>query len=211
MAKKTVNQEMKIKTRKISDLIRAEYNPRELTKEQQNQLTDSLKRFGLVDPIIVNTHKDRKNILVGGHQRMKVWESMGNETIPTVEVNLNLEKEKELNVRLNKNTGQFDMELIQEHFDTTELIEWGFTEDEIGEWGLNPDELSDGFSLPEGDKAPFQQMTFTLADEQATQLKNAITDVKGLEEYKFIETFANENSNGNALYLIIMQWAEQRK
>jgi len=211
MAKKTVNQEMKIKTRKISDLIRAEYNPRELTKEQQNQLTDSLKRFGLVDPIIVNTHKDRKNILVGGHQRMKVWESMGNETIPTVEVNLNLEKEKELNVRLNKNTGQFDMDILTNNFDTTELIEWGFTEDEIGEWGLNPDELTDGFSLPEGDKSPFQQMTFTLADEQATQLKNAISDVKGLEEYKFIETFANENSNGNALYLIIMQWAEQRK
>lgn len=211
MAKKTVNQEMQIKTRKISDLIRAEYNPRELTKEQQNQLTDSLKRFGLVDPIIVNTHKDRKNILVGGHQRMKVWESMGNETIPTVEVNLNLEKEKELNVRLNKNTGQFDMDILTNNFDTTELIEWGFTEDEIGEWGLNPDELTDGFSLPEGDKAPFQQMTFTLADEQATQLKNAISDVKGLEEYKFIETFANENSNGNALYLIIMQWAEQKK
>jgi len=128
MAKKTINQEMKIKTRKISDLIRAEYNPRELTKEQQNQLTDSLKRFGLVDPIIVNAHKDRKNILVGGHQRMKVWESMGNKTIPTVEVNLNLEKEKELNVRLNKNTGQFDMELLQEHFDTTELVEWGFND-----------------------------------------------------------------------------------
>ncbi len=131
MAKKTVNQEMQIKTRKISDLIRAEYNPRELTKEQQNQLTDSLKRFGLVDPIIVNTHKDRKNILVGGHQRMKVWESMGNETIPTVEVNLNLEKEKELNVRLNKNTGQFDMELIQEHFETDDLIEWGFDAEEL--------------------------------------------------------------------------------
>jgi hypothetical protein len=211
MAKKTVNNEMKIKTRKISDLIRAEYNPRELTKEQQNQLTDSLKRFGLVDPIIVNTHKDRKNILVGGHQRMKVWEELGNDTIPTVEVNLNLEKEKELNVRLNKNTGQFDMDILTNNFDTTELIEWGFTEDEIGEWGLNPDELTDGFSLPEGDKSPFQQMTFTLADEQATQLKNAISDVKGLEEYKFIETFANENSNGNALYLIIMQWAEQRK
>ena len=211
MAKKTVNNEMKIKNRKIADLIRAEYNPRELTKEQHNQLSDSLKRFGLVDPIIVNTHKDRKNILVGGHQRMKVWEELGNDTIPTVEVNLNLEKEKELNVRLNKNTGQFDMDILTNNFDTTELIEWGFTEDEIGEWGLNPDELTDGFSLPEGDKSPFQQMTFTLADEQATQLKNAISDVKGLEEYKFIETFANENSNGNALYLIIMQWAEQRK
>ena len=211
MAKKTVNNEMKIKNRKIADLIRAEYNPRELTKEQHNQLSDSLKRFGLVDPIIVNIHKDLKNILVGGHQRMKVWEELGNDTIPTVEVNLNLEKEKELNVRLNKNTGQFNMDILTNNFDTTELIEWGFTEDEIGEWGLNPDELTDGFSLPEGDKSPFQQMTFTLADEQATQLKNAISDVKGLEEYKFIETFANENSNGNALYLIIMQWAEQRK
>ncbi|MBG7630634.1 MAG: DNA modification methylase [Bacteroidetes bacterium] len=150
MAKKTVNQEMQIKTRKISDLIRAEYNPRELTKEQQNQLTDSLKRFGLVDPIIVNTHKDRKNILVGGHQRMKVWESMGNETIPTVEVNLNLEKEKELNVRLNKNTGQFDMELIQEHFETDDLIEWGFDADELE--FFEPEVLEaeeDDFSVPD--------------------------------------------------------------
>ncbi len=131
MAKKTTNNEMKIKNRKIADLIRAEYNPRELTKEQHNQLSDSLKRFGLVDPIIVNTHKDRKNILVGGHQRMKVWEELGNDTIPTVEVNLSLEKEKELNVRLNKNTGQFDMELIQEHFETDDLIEWGFDADEL--------------------------------------------------------------------------------
>ena len=150
MAKKTVNQEMKIKTRKISDLIRAEYNPRELTKEQQNQLTDSLKRFGLVDPIIVNTHKDRKNILVGGHQRMKVWESMGNETIPTVEVNLSLEKEKELNVRLNKNTGQFDMELIQEHFETDDLIEWGFDAEELE--FFEPEVLEaeeDDFSVPD--------------------------------------------------------------
>jgi hypothetical protein len=65
--------------------------------------------------------------------------------------------------------------------------------------------------LPDGDKAPFQQMTFTLADEQAEQIKNAISDIKGTEEYKYAETMGNENSNGNALYLIIMQWAEQRK
>lgn len=122
---------MKIKTRKIADLIRAEYNPRELTKDQHDKLKDSLKRFGLVDPIIVNTHPERKDILVGGHQRMKVWEELGNETIPTVEVNLTLDKEKELNVRLNKNTGQFDMDMLQEHFNTDELIEWGFDADEL--------------------------------------------------------------------------------
>ena len=201
---------MKIKTRKIADLIRAEYNPRELTKDQHDKLKDSLKRFGLVDPIIVNTHPERKDILVGGHQRMKVWEELGNETIPTVEVNLTLDKEKELNVRLNKNTGQFDMDMLQEHFDTDDLIEWGFDGEEIGDWGISPDELNDNFSLASGDKSPFQQMTFTLADEQAEQIKNALSDIKKTEEYKYCETFGNENSNGNALYLIIAEWAGQR-
>ena len=73
------------------------------------------------------------------------------------------------------------------------------------------DEYSTNFSLPEGDKSPFQQMTFTLADEQAEQVKNAIADIKKTDEYKYAETMGNENSNGNALYLIIMQWAGQRK
>jgi ParB-like chromosome segregation protein Spo0J len=58
---------MKIKERKIKDLIRAEYNPRELTKEQENQLKDSLQRFGVVDPVIVNINAERKDIIVGGH------------------------------------------------------------------------------------------------------------------------------------------------
>jgi len=122
---------MKIRNRKIKDLIRAEYNPRELTKEQETQLKDSLLRFGIVDPVIVNIHPDRKDIIVGGHQRTKVWESLGNDNIDTVEVNLTLEKEKELNVRLNKNTGQFDMDMLQEHFETDELVEWGFEEYEF--------------------------------------------------------------------------------
>jgi hypothetical protein len=71
--------------------------------------------------------------------------------------------------------------------------------------------LGEDFSLPNGDKSPFQQMTFTLADEQAEQIKNAIEEIKSTEEYKYAETMGNENSNGNALYLIVMQWAEQKK
>lgn len=122
---------MKIVNRKIKDLIRAEYNPRELTKDQYNHLKDSLLRFGVVDPVIVNKHPDRDNIIIGGHQRSKVWEDMGNDKIPTVELSLTLEKEKELNVRLNKNTGQFDMDMLANHFETDDLIEWGFREDEV--------------------------------------------------------------------------------
>jgi len=202
---------MKIVNRKIKDLIRAEYNPRELTKDQYNHLKDSLLRFGVVDPVIVNKHPDRDNIIIGGHQRSKVWEDMGNDKIPTVELSLTLEKEKELNVRLNKNTGQFDMDMLANNFDTEDLIEWGFENKELGDWGLNPDELGDGFDLPDGDKEPFQQITFTLADAQAEHIQNAISDIKDTEEYKYCETFGNENSNGNALYLIISEWAGQRK
>ncbi len=76
---------------------------------------------------------------------------------------------------------------------------------------MNADGLGTDFTLPDGDKAPFQQMTFTLADEQAEQIKNAISDIKETQEYKYAETMGNENSNGNALYLIIMQWVEQKK
>jgi len=202
---------MKIKDRPISELIFAEYNPRELTSDQHQQLKDSLTRFGIVDPVIINTHKDRKDIIVGGHQRTKVWKEMGNKEIPTIEVNLNPEKERELNIRLNKNSGQWDWEALTEHFDTDKLVEWGFDGEEIGEWGLNPDELNEDFSLNDGDKPPFQQITFTLSDKQAEIIQNAITEVKNTEEYKYVETFGNENSNGNALYLLITQWVEQKK
>ena len=50
-------------------MIFSKYNPRELTKDQHQDLKYSITRFGFVDPLIVNTNEERKNILVGGHQR----------------------------------------------------------------------------------------------------------------------------------------------
>jgi DNA modification methylase len=142
---------MQIIERNIADLIRAEYNPRELTQDQEKQLSDSLRRFGVVDPVIVNVHEDRKDIIIGGHQRSKVWQKLGNDTIPTVELSLTLDQEKELNVRLNKNTGQFDMEMLKDHFETDDLIEWGFTDVEL-EWQEDVTHLEaeeDDFEVPE--------------------------------------------------------------
>ena len=199
---------MKIVKRKIKDLIRAEYNPRKITKVQEQDLKDSLTRFGLVDPILVNINTERKNIIIGGHQRVKVWEKMGNIEVDCIELNLTYDKERELNVRLNKNTGGWDEDILQDLFEFDNLVEWGFTPDELF---IDPDNLDDTFNLPDGDKEPFQQQTYTLADEQAEQIKNAIADVKKTEEFNHVETFGNENSNGNALYLITMQWVEQKK
>jgi DNA modification methylase len=132
---------MKIKKYKIKDLIRAEYNPRKLSRIQEQDLRDSLTRFGLVDPVIVNTHPERKNIIIGGHQRVKVWESMGNTEVDCTELSLTLDREKELNIRLNKNTGSFDEELLKEYFKYEELIEYGFTTDELF---IQEEEVTDG-------------------------------------------------------------------
>ena len=142
----------------VTDLVFAEYNPRELTQDQHQDLKDSITRFGFVDPLIVNTHKERKNILVGGHQRLRIAKELGYKDVPCVEVNLTPTKEKELNVRLNKNTGQWDWDALANHFDVGELLEWGFSEEELQ--FTEPEEvqgLTDDDDVPEVEEAITQQ------------------------------------------------------
>ena len=122
---------MKIENKLIKDLIQAEYNPRQLSKEQFNTLKDSLVEFGFVDPVIINSNPKRKNIIIGGHQRVKVAKEIGIKEVPCFKINLSLEKEKELNVRLNKNTGDWDWDLLANNFDVENLLEWGFTEEDL--------------------------------------------------------------------------------
>jgi DNA modification methylase len=132
------------------DLVMAEYNPRQLTKDQYAQLKDSIMRFGLVDPLIVNKNKDRKNILVGGHQRLRIAKEMGVESIPCVEVDLTLDQEKELNIRLNKNVGEWDFDALANYFDVGELTEWGFSNDDLQFYEDEPKQgLIDDDEIPE--------------------------------------------------------------
>jgi len=182
-----------------TELIAAEYNPRQLTKEQHKDLTDSIKRFGLVDPLIVNTHKERKNILVGGHQRLKIAQELNIKEIPCVEVELTPAKERELNIRLNKNSGEWDYDALANNFDVGELTEWGFTDENLFPFDQD---YGTEFSLPDGDKEPFQQMTFTLSDEQAEIVQDTIKKAK---QNDFGDT-GNENSNGNALWWICQSY-----
>ena len=120
--------EHKIINRDIESLIFAEYNPRQLTKDQYKHLKDSIDRFGLVDPIIVNKNKLRKNIIIGGHQRVKVAKDMNIKEVPVIELDLTYDRERELNVRLNKNSGEWDFDILANNFELDELIDIGFKE-----------------------------------------------------------------------------------
>lgn len=117
---------------KIIDLKPADYNPRKLTKDQHRDLTESIKRFGLVDPIIVNQHAGRENVVVGGHQRLKIAQEQGFEEVPVVYVDLDEEREKELNLRLNKNLGEWDWDSLANNFDVNVLKDIGFTNNDLG-------------------------------------------------------------------------------
>ncbi len=115
----------------INELRASEYNPRKHSKEQADQLKESIKRFGMVDPVICNIAPDRKNVIIGGHFRVEVAKEMGMVNVPVVYVQItDLDKEKELNLRLNKNVGEFDLELLAE-FDEAFLKDVGFTSEDI--------------------------------------------------------------------------------
>jgi len=115
----------------IKQLKPSEYNPRKISKESLEQLRESITRFQIVDPIIVNAAPNRRNIVIGGHMRLRGAKELGFKEIPVVYVNIpDLAQEKELNLRLNRNTGEWDWNLLAE-FDEALLTDVGFTSEEI--------------------------------------------------------------------------------
>jgi ParB-like chromosome segregation protein Spo0J len=113
---------MIIETKKLSDLIPAPYNPRTSTKKQEQNLKESLSKFGLVEPIIFNK---RTGYIVGGHFRVRELKKLGYKSVDCVVVDLSEDDERELNVRLNANTGAWDFDLLANEWNIDELVEWG--------------------------------------------------------------------------------------
>jgi ParB-like chromosome segregation protein Spo0J len=193
---------------KLSDIKRNPNNPRLIKDDKFAKLVKSIREFPemlRIRPIVVNSDM----VVLGGNMRLRACAEAGLKEVPIIMADeLTEEQQREFIIKDNVGFGEWEWEMIASDWDVQELEEWGL---DVPGFDMNADEFGEDFSLPDGDKAPFQQMTFTLADEQAEQVKQAIADIKQTEEYKYCETFGNENSNGNALYLIAMQWAEQKK
>ena len=125
---------MKVEKIQINKLKPATYNPRQISKKQYNDLKDSIVKFSMVDPIIIN--KDLT--VIGGHQRLKVCKELKYKDIDCVVLDLTKEEERELNIRLNKSGGEFDLDILANEFEIEELKDWGFKEIELG---LNIDKI----------------------------------------------------------------------
>lgn len=138
-----MTEQIKIEYVPINNLRPAEYNPRRLTPKQADDLTKSMEKFGAVDPIIVNRHPGREGIVVGGHQRLKIAKKLKWDTVPVVYVDLDESQEKELNLRLNKNTGEWDFDLLAD-FNAGMVLDVGWSQEETDDiFQLNTVELNE--------------------------------------------------------------------
>ncbi len=104
---------MKIEQIPLSQLRPAPYNPRVVPPQVLAGITESIRKFGFQEPIVVNERnggwakKDRGLFIVGGHVRLQAAEALSMETVPCVRVRLKASEEKVLNVALNRG-GDFD-------------------------------------------------------------------------------------------------------
>ena len=106
---------VEINKMKLDDMISPEWNPRDITPEDMEKLKRSLTEFGYVDPIIINKHN---NHIVGGNQRYYALKELGYEEIDVIFIEeKDINKEKALNVALNKITGDWDFEKLPQLID----------------------------------------------------------------------------------------------
>ncbi len=127
----------------VIDLHPCEYNPRTWSKEAEKQLKASITKYGIVDPLLVNSSEERKNIVIGGHFRLSIIKELGIDTVPVVYINIpDVEKEKELNIRLNKNTGEFNWDILAT-FDESFLSDIGFSSEDLDDIFALEDEPED--------------------------------------------------------------------
>jgi hypothetical protein len=193
-------------TVKISEVKSNPNNPRIIKDDKFQKLVKSIKEFPEmlnIRPIVVNADM----VVLGGNMRLKACKEAGLKEVAIIKAeDLTEDQQKQFIIKDNVGFGEWDWEDLANNWDAEQLTDWGLDIPGFAD----VEDLGESFSLPDGDKAPFQQMTFTLADQQADVIKNALEEIKRSEEYKYCETFGNENSNGNALYLLISNMTNQR-
>ena len=202
-------------------IVPYEKNAKKHPPEQIRLIASSIRDFGWQQPIKVG----EGSVIIAGHGRYAAYLEFKDEfKLPEPWVidetgktisgapearKLTVHEEREYRLRDNKIAeSEWDKELLVPELkelvdEGANLLDMGFNEDDLI---LDPDALSDGFSLADGDRSPYQNMTFTFADEQAERIKEAM----GLAPENLFDNFGNENSNGNKLYAIVEQWLQNR-
>ena len=191
---------MKIEQIPTADLIPYARNTRTHSPEQVAQIAGSIREFGFTNPVLI----DAENGIIAGHGRVMAAGKLGLAKVPCIRLAHLTETQKRAYIiadnKLALNAG-WDEEMLalelgelrEADFDLGLL---GFSDDEIGAFDVDEADMPE---LSSEDKQPFQQMTFTVHDEQAEDVQAAMAKAKQIGHG---ESAVNENSNGNALAFV---------
>ena len=180
-------------------------NSRTHSDAQVTKIAASIKEFGFLNPVII----DGQSGIIAGHGRVLAAKKLGLLELPAIEASHLTDAQRRAYIiadnRLALDAG-WDDELLRVEFE--ELTEAGFN---LELTGFSLDEISgmtvqglDGMPpMPDGEKEPFQQKTFTLHDEQVSIIDDALMMAR---TDPLADTGLNENTNGNALALICKEW-----
>jgi len=197
--------------RRLDQITPAEYNPRKDLQpgdEEWKNIARSLAEFGYVDPIIIN----QDGTIIGGHQRAKVMQAMGQQEADVVVVDLEKNDEMALNVALNKIGGQWDLDKLKDalrDIDTSSLDVkvTGFTDGEVelmlGDFGRDDEEDDEG---PE-----VSRITFVLSLEQYAAVEHARQLVRNKYSAAELEAYGNTNRKGNEIFRVVKEWVDAKR
>lgn len=118
-----------LEQRKLSSLKPYHKNPRFIKEKDAEHLKTSIEKFGLIDKPIINPD----GTIIGGHQRISVLEGLDTKTIDCWVPDKPLDEKEieELNIRLNKNSGDWDWDVLANEWEIADITSWGFSHEEI--------------------------------------------------------------------------------
>lgn len=193
---------MEIVMKRVSELTPYDKNAKKHDAGQITNVAQSISEMGWKQPIVI----DGNGVVIVGHCRLLAAKKLKQKEVPCVVADdLTPEQIKKYRILDNKLAeSPWDLDLLAEDADGLDFSGYDL---DLGEFNISPDEFEDNFDLPDGEKPDICQMTFTLHSEQKALIEYAIGICKDCIQ----ETFGNTNANGNALYEVVRQWAEQRK
>ena len=190
----------KVERRPIDGLIPYARNARTHSDDQVAQIAASMREWGWTNPVLV----DEDGGIIAGHGRIMAARQLGLTEVPCMVANGWTEAQKRAYVIADNKlalNAEWDSELLRLEIHALDesdfdIVNLGFDGEELSALEFDSGAALDNMpELPDGDKEPFQQMTFTLHDEQAEQVRAAIDAAKGMGDFDS----PNENSNGNAI------------
>lgn len=194
---------MNILDMNIKDLKPYEKNPRK-NENAVEYVANSIKEFGFKVPIVV----DKNNVIVAGHTRYKAAKKLGLKEVPVIVADdLTEEQVKAFRLADNKvgEKAEWDFNALDNElaniFDI-DMESLGFDVED-----MDSNEFGTDFTLPDGDRSEIVSVTFTLHQRQKELIDYAMEQCRDSVK----DTFGNTNKNGNALYEVVRQWAEQKR